>query len=97
MTALLKSQTTTVVSDPVEPHSLFHGDGVELFSSGSAPQMRNSWTGEGTAMFSSGSTPQASGGQSVGALVELFSSGSTPASAVGIEAGECVGLFSSGS
>ncbi len=101
MTALLKSQTASVVSAQVDAqagaHSLFHGDGVELFSSGSAPQMSNSWTGEGTMLFSSGSAPQARGDQSEGALVELFSSGSSPTTAAGVETGECVGLFSSGS
>jgi hypothetical protein len=97
MTALLKFQTATVVPVQAEAYSLFNGDGVELFSSGSAPQMNNSWTGEGTALFSSGSGPQASGDQSAGALVELFSSGSSPTRAVSVETGDCVGLFSSGS
>jgi hypothetical protein len=109
MTALLKSQTTGVVDAQANvqtdalagAYSLFHGDGVELYSSGSAPQMRNSWTGEGTMLFSSGSAPQARprarGDQSEGALVELFSSGSAPTTAAGVETGDCVGLFSSGS
>jgi hypothetical protein len=105
MTALFKSQITGVVAAQVDAqddalagaYSLFHGDGVALFSSGSAPQMRNNWTGEGTMLFSSGSAPQGRGDQSEGALVELFSSGSTATTAAGVETGDCVGLFSSGS
>ncbi|MEP4035641.1 hypothetical protein [Pseudophaeobacter sp.] len=82
MTALHKTHTVTFSPAQTEVEaegqgcSLFHGDGVELFSSGSAPEMNSCWSGENTALFSSGSAPQARGDQTSGALVGLFSSGS---------------------
>ena len=103
MTALHKIHTATFppaqtrVEAEAKGANLFHGDGVELFSSGSAPEMTSCWSGENTALFSSGSAPVARGDQASGALVELFSSGSAPAAEASALRGELSGLFSSGS
>ena len=51
MTALHKIHTATFSSAQTEVEaetkgmSLFHGDGVELYSSGSAPEMTSCWSG----------------------------------------------------
>lgn len=103
MTALHKIHTVTFSSAQTEVEaetkgmSLFHGDGVELYSSGSAPEMTSCWSGESTALFSSGSAPVAQGDQATGALVGLFSSGSGPVAEVSALRGDLSGLFSSGS
>lgn len=103
MTALHKTHMATFPSDQAKVESnskgcsLFCGDGAELFSSGSAPEMSTCWSGENTALFSSGSAPQARGDQGSGALVELFSSGSAPTAGATVVRGDLSGLFSSGS
>jgi len=82
MTALHKTHTATFSSALAEVEadtkggSLFCGDGAELFSSGSAPQMRSCLSGENTALFSSGSAPTAEAVVVRGDLSGLFSSGS---------------------
>jgi hypothetical protein len=100
MTALHKSEMVTfspAQAEETKGCSLFQGDGVELFSSGSAPERSSCFSGESTALFSSGSSPVALRNQSAGALVELFSSGSAPTAESTVVTGELSGLFSSGS
>mgnify|MGYP006981764204 FL=1 len=101
MTALHKTHPATSflaqAKGKATDRCLFCGEGVEMFSSGSAPAGTSCWSGESTALFSSGSVPSARAGQATGALVELFSSGSAPRAEPSVVRGELSGLFSSGS
>ena len=72
MTALLKSVHEINV---LSCDALHTGDGVEMFSSGSAPTGTATAAGEAIEMFSSGSAPT-TGTLTDGAVTGLFSSGS---------------------
>lgn len=76
MKSLLKSYR----ADVIEPTSgTLVGDGVEMFSSGSAPTlMGDMFGGAETQLFSSGSAPSLSAGSLTGEGTEMFSSGSAP-------------------
>ena len=72
MSALLKSVREFSV---LSCDALHTGDGIEMFSSGSAPMASDGLTGDAVEMFSSGSAPRttvATAGDATG----LFSSGS---------------------
>ena len=72
MTAQRKIASTYTTTD----HSALHsGDGVHMFSSGSAPMTSDALMGDGVEMFSSGSAP-VTGALAEGAVTGLFSSGS---------------------
>ena len=95
MTALRKTHHVEAIA-PVA--GLFEGDGVEMFSSGSAPQgSADLMSGDAVSLFSSGSAPVGLGDAVTGDAVEMFSSGSAPATRAELSGGEGVEMFSSGS
>lgn len=73
------------------------GDGLEMFSSGSAPVTSSLAEGDSVDMFSSGSAPVSVGRQDAGDATGLFSSGSSPSAHARTSAGEGTEMFSSGS
>lgn len=97
----LARQVDGAVLDVPHQQSLFHGDGADLFSSGSNPSTQSLWTGDRGEMFSSGSTPRAvtpfDSTQWEGEGTEMFSSGSAPAARSDCSEGVLVEMFSSGS
>lgn len=79
MSALLKTEIHT----PIATVDAMTGEGVEMFSSGSAPACRDMMSGDASALFTAGA-------------VELFTAGASHTLGGALHGGEAVQMFTAG-